>query len=231
VSTPLPTPKRNLLSAAIATAVSFAILISLGVWQLQRLRWKEKLLADIAHAEQAPVIPLGNNPVQFTKIEVHGTWRPATALYGVDVRPTANGRVRMGAQRLQILARENAPPLLVDQGWVSTEGGEAPPVATGAATVQAYVRAPEHPGLLSAEDDAAGRHFYTLDPTAIGTALGAPDVARFTLVAMGPAAPGAPVPADSLPRPPNNHLQYAFTWFGLAAALLGVFGAWVRSVR
>jgi surfeit locus 1 family protein len=25
---------------------------------------------------------------------------------------------------------------------------------------------------------------------------------------------------------PNNHLQYAITWYGLALALLGVLGAW-----
>ena len=71
--------------------------------------------------------------------------------------------------------------------------------------------------------------FYTLDPRAIGDALGVHNVAPFTLVALGaPAAPDGPVPADTLPRPPNNHLQYAFTWFGLAGALAAVFVAWVR---
>ena len=34
------------------------------------------------------------------------------------------------------------------------------------------------------------------------------------------------VPATRLPRPPNNHLQYAFTWFGLGAALIAVFVSW-----
>jgi surfeit locus 1 family protein len=202
------------------------MLISLGIWQLHRRAWKHAILADIARAEQAPAAPLAGVPARFTKVVARGVWRPATALYGVDVRQQADGAMRMGAQRLQILARDGAPPLLVDEGWVPTEGAAPPPLA-GPASVEGYVRAPEHPGLLSAADDLAGRHFYTLDPGAIGIALGAPDAAPFTLVALGRAAPGGPVPAEALPRPPDNHLQYAFTWFGLAAALAGVFAAWV----
>ena len=39
-----------------------------------------------------------------------------------------------------------------------------------------------------------------------------------------------PEPASALPRPPNDHLNYALTWFGLAASLVAVFGAYVRKV-
>jgi surfeit locus 1 family protein len=92
-----------------------------------------------------------------------------------------------------------------------------------------YIRLPETPNFLSASDDPEGLRFYTLNPAAIGAALGVPDVAPFTLVALRDkrGAAGAPEPAEGLPRPPNNHLQYALTWFGLAGALLAVFGAWV----
>jgi surfeit locus 1 family protein len=66
--------------------------------------------------------------------------------------------------------------------------------------------------------------FYTLDPQTIGAALGLTHVAPFTLVEMGKAPDaGYPDPARTLPRPPNNHLTYAITWFGLAATLLVIF--------
>ena len=51
---------------------------------------------------------------------------------------------------------------------------------------------------------------------------------------MGPPAAGAgsaPIPAEHLPRPPNNHLQYAITWYGLAVALLVIFIVWARKAR
>ena len=55
-----------------------------------------------------------------------------------------------------------------------------------------------------------------------------PRVAPFTLVAMG--AGGMPEPATTLPRPPNDHLNYALTWFALALSLLIVFAAYTRKV-
>jgi len=217
---------RQIMSASIATAVSLAILVSLGLWQVQRLRWKEALLAEIDQSERAPAVQLGAAPARFSKVFVAGNWRPGSALYGSDVRSQPNGATMIGAQRLQLLARADGSLIVVDQGWVPTAGA-IPAEARGAARVEGYVRAPEHPGLLSAEDNPAQRRFYSLDPAAIGAALGAPVVAPFTLVALGRPVAGAPIPAESLPRPPNNHLQYAFTWFGLAASLVGVYAAWI----
>ncbi|MBN8904164.1 MAG: SURF1 family protein, partial [Rhodospirillales bacterium] len=71
--------------------------------------------------------------------------------------------------------------------------------------------------------------FYTLDPAAIGRALGLPTVAPYTIVALGDTPPQRwPDPAKHLPRPPNNHLSYAITWYGLAAALVVIFILWAR---
>jgi surfeit locus 1 family protein len=219
---------RAVRSAAIATGVSLVILLSLGAWQIQRLHWKQGILADIDRAEFAPPVPLGANPKPFTKVVAHGLLLPGTALYGDDVRDI-DGKSAMGAQRLQILLRGRQPPLLVDLGWVP-DGAHRPPPAIGPTQVLGYIREADHAGALSAQDDVKHRHFYTLDPALIAPSLGIhAKPAPYTLVAMGAlAAAGAPLAAIDLPRPPNNHLQYAFTWFGLAAALVGVFIAWAR---
>ena len=218
-----PARRTPVAGAAVATVVALAILVSLGVWQLRRLAWKEGLLARIDAAETAPPVPLpASTPPLFTRVTAQGTLAGGpTALYGVEVRDN-----HLGAQLVERLDRVGAPPLVVVLGWVPTDGGRAAAVS-GPATITGYVRLPEQPNWLSAPDDAAGRHFYTLDPKAIGAALGAPDAAPFVLVALGrPGAGGQPVPAEALPRPVNNHLNYALTWFGLAASLAGVFGVW-----
>jgi surfeit locus 1 family protein len=217
---------RRLFPAAFSTFVALCILVALGIWQLQRREWKAGILAAIDHAEAAPPIPMPADPPQFAKVFVSGTLLPGRALYGVDVRDQLGGPPREGAQLMAVLARRDGPDVVVDLGWVPTDGGAPDPLLP--ATVQGYVRTPDHPGWLSANDDPARRHFYTLNPAVIATSLGVQNPAPFTLVAMGkPAGAGAPVPADALPRPPNNHLQYAFTWFGLGAALVGVFVSWV----
>ena len=79
-------------------------------------------------------------------------------------------------------------------------------------------------GRFAAQDDVAGRRFFHFDPVAIGAALGVPGMARYGLVLLGP--PGSlPEPSQTLPRPRNNHLGYAITWYGLALSLIGVFVA------
>ncbi len=209
-----------------------SILIALGIWQLKRLHWKEAILARIDAAEQSvPVDLTGETPLLFARVTAHGVLRGAhLALYGADVHGT-----HMGAQAIEVLDRAGEKPILVDLGWVVTDQGRPSP-QTGPVDVTGYIRLPETPNFLSASDDPDGLHFYTLNPKTIGPALGAPDAAPFTLVALktplGAKLPrGAPEPADALPRPPNNHLQYALTWFGLAGALIWVSGSWALQAR
>jgi surfeit locus 1 family protein len=222
------TKLRQFAGPGLLTLVMLALLLWLGTWQLQRRVWKAGLLADIDRGEQAPPIPLGaTTPSRFTKVSATGVLEGKFALYGSDVRDVGPS-TQIGAQLLEVLDRPGMAPVLVDLGWVRADYRDAVHPVTGPATVIGYIRAPEHPGWLSAADDVAGQHFYTLDPAVIASALGVSNAAPFTLVALGNAAGAGPVPADALPRPADNHLQYAITWFGMAATLLVIFAAWVR---
>ena len=200
------------------------VLVGLGVWQIERRTWKLGLLAEFARSEANPAVPLDSNPSPFMKVRVVGRFRDdLMATYGADVRDTPSGSV-LGEQLLAPFEREAGPPILVDRGWVA--GEQRPKAASGTVAIDGYVRPPDHPGWFSPTDDPAKRQFYTLDPARIGAALGLPVVAPFTLVVLGP--PGIPDPARSLPRPPNDHLSYAITWFSLAVILLAVFATYAR---
>jgi surfeit locus 1 family protein len=230
---------RKLIGPALMTAVMFLVLIGLGTWQVRRLAWKEAILAQIARAEAAPPIPLAATPdaaipdsftpAPYTKVAVTGTLlHDKSALYGVEVRDTRAGP-DLGALLIEPLRRVGAPPVLVDRGWVPLKHGAPVAMPQGTVTIAGYVHPADTPGLFSVQDDVAGRHFYTLDPAAIGTAVGLDRVAPFVLIALGPPpVEGLPIPAEHLPQPPNNHLEYAITWYGLAAALLVIFAVWVR---
>lgn len=213
------------------TALMLAALVALGSWQLRRAEWKTSLLAAIDSGEAAPAVPLPPNPLPFSKVFVEGVLRDdLDAFYGSEVRLLGAGPV-LGAHLLTPLERPGAAPVIVDRGWVPTDRPRPAPSTTGPVRIEGYVRAPEPTIRFGAQDDPAARHFYALDPAAIGAALRLPEVAPFTLVALGRVAPGTlPVPALQLPRPPNNHLLYAFTWFGLGGALLAVFASYCRTV-
>jgi len=204
-----------------------ALAIGLGVWQVQRLAWKTELLAAIDQGEASPAISLPADPRPFTRVRVEGLLRQdLAAFYGIEVRTTQAGPV-LGAFLLNPLERPGADPVIVNRGWVPADAPrDTKPVP---ATVEGYVRPPEHPVRFGAADDPAARRFYALDPAAIGVSLGLRQVAPFTLVALGGAPRGVyPEPAQALPRPANNHFIYALTWFGLAGALLAVFGVYAR---
>ncbi len=206
-----------------------ALAMGLGVWQVQRLAWKTALLADIDRGEAAPAIPLPADPRPFTKVRVEGILRQdLAALYGIEVRTTQAGPV-LGAFLVNPLERPGSDPIIVDRGWVPTDAPrDTSPVPAG---IEGYIRPPEQPVRFGAADDPAARRFYALDPVAIGASLGLRQVAPYTLVALGSVPPGTyPEPAQALPRLANNHFIYALTWFGLAGALLAVFGVYARKL-
>lgn len=219
---------RRLLVPALTTALMLVLLLGLGTWQMQRLAWKRGLLAQIDAAERAPPQPLAGTPPPFAKVSASGRLRgDLAALYGADVRDQRSGPV-LGGQLIEPLERPGDAPVLVDRGWVPQDNWRSY-ASSAAVTIDGYARPADRAGLFSAADDAAQRLFYTLNPAAIGAALGLPRVAPFTLVAMGPPPPsGYPDPAQHLPRPPNNHLQYALTWYGLAGVLVVVFVSYAR---
>jgi surfeit locus 1 family protein len=205
----------------ISTLAMLAVLLSLGTWQLQRRAWKADLLSRIDAAEHVSANPLTDSPAAFAKVQASGRLRSDLQVrYGAEVRGTT-----LGQHLIVPLERESAPPVMVDLGWAPA--GAALVLPSG--PIDGFVRPPEHAGTFSAKDDPAKRLFYTLDPEKIGAALGYSAVMPFTLVAVGESFPGRyPDPVRTLPRPPDNHLQYAITWFGFACTLLVIFALYTR---
>lgn len=230
---------RGLVVPALSTLIMLLVLVGLGTWQVYRLHWKEAILTRIAAAEIAPAVPLGagpgssmpgsHMPEPYMKASVTGRFRYDLAVtYGAEVRDTRAGPT-MGSYQIVPLERDGGGVILVNRGWVPQKREQPLQDPPGAVTVSGYVRPGDTQSWFSAADDVAGRAFYTLDPRTIGAAVGIADPAPFALVAMGPAIDGIyPAPAQHLPRPPNNHLAYAITWYGLAGALVVIFGMWVR---
>lgn len=222
----MATPKglRRLLLPGLVALIALLILLGLGTWQVERLAWKQGILDRIAAAEAGPPKPLAAAPEPFSKVVAEGRFdEDREAMLGLEVR----GDI-LGGRLIVPLLRDEGPPVLVDRGWVPLQRITPIDRPEGRVRVVGWVRPGETAGMFSARDDIPGRHFQTFDPAVIGAALGLPAVAPFGVVALGPATERLPEPDRNLPRPRNNHLGYAITWYGLAAALVGVFAAWAR---
>ncbi|HET9147671.1 MAG TPA: SURF1 family protein [Acetobacteraceae bacterium] len=220
---------RRLIGPGIASFIGFWLLIALGVWQLHRYHYKQGILDAIARAQLAPPVPLPAHPSHYEKVAVAGRWMAGiAAFYGDQIRNSPHGQVQ-GGQLIMPLKRPDGRVMLVDLGWVEGRSPKPFPVPDGLVQVSGFLEPPNRPGLFSARDNPARRVFYTLDPRAIGRALGLSGVEDFTLMMLGPRpVAGGPIPAAALPHPPNNSLQYALTWFGLAMVLIFEFVFFAR---
>jgi surfeit locus 1 family protein len=221
---------RRLIAPGIAAFVMFWLLIGLGVWQLHRLKWKEGILAVIHQAQISAPIPLPAHPTPFEKVSIAGSWIPAkAALYGDEVHDSPDGPVP-GGELIMPLRRPNGQVVLVDLGWVPQQHPVPLAEPPGPTEAVGYVHAPIAPGWFTGTDDPRHGLYYTLDPQKIGTGMGL-QVAPYILIAMGKLPPPgsmAPQPAQSLPTPPNNHYEYALTWFGFALVLVFEFFFFAR---
>ncbi len=216
-------PAQRLLVPGITALVMLAVLIGLGTWQLQRRDWKAGLLASIDAAEAGAAVPLSGQPPAFAKVRASGVLRgDLTAHYGIELRGET-----LGAHLIAPLERPGEPALLVDLGWVPLK--PLAPLVLPSGAIEGFARPGETAGPFAARDNPVERLFYTLDPSVIGPALGLAATSPYVLTAIGPAQDGVyPQPVQRLPRPPNNHLQYAFTWFGFAATLIVIFALYAR---
>lgn len=213
----------------IVCAAAFAVLVALGVWQIQRLAWKQDLMARIAAAATAQPVTLEDalarpDPV-FARVVL--TCRGLDRAPYVELHAIIEGEA---GSRLVSLCSDEAP-ILIDRGFVAEAISARPPQDGGTMPVSVIgvLRAGEAPNAFTpAPRD--GR-YYARDIAAMAGGLGAGQARTDVMVvaetssnpewpALRPGAPSA--------SPSNNHLGYALTWFGLAAALLGVYIALLR---
>jgi surfeit locus 1 family protein len=215
---------RRIRNPAIAAFCLFWVLIGLGVWQIYRLHWKEGILTAIHTAEVSPPIQLPVSPNRFQKVLISGQWIPGKAvLYGDEVHDTPTGPIEGG----QLVM----PVILVDVGWVHEQAPVPEAEPAGEISVVGYVHKPEAPGWFAGADEPEKGLYYTLNPQKMAANLGISDVAPFALIEMGTMPPpGSPLPqpAQGLPRPPNNHYEYALTWFGFSIVLVIEFLLFAR---
>jgi surfeit locus 1 family protein len=235
---------RRLLWQALAAAVGIVILCGLGIWQLQRLAWKEGLIARVTVGlNAAPMAAPGPDrwpgldvgAVAYERVSVHGRFLNDREVFANAALTEPKGaRGGFGFFVMTPFQTDAGWIVYVNRGFVPRElkapatrpGSEA----TSAATVVGPLRAPYDRDWFMPADDPAHGEWFSHDPTLYATAAGlaVPDVAPYIIDAeFDPSLPdGLPQGGETIVDFPNSHLGYAITWFGLAAALAGVFGAY-----
>ncbi len=234
---------RALLWPAIATALLFALLVSLGFWQVRRLGEKEALIARVERrATQAPQpIPapqdwaaLRADDYDFMHVRAQGRYIGGRDAL-IFAAPPEGASPEPGYWLLTPFALSGGGVVLVDRGFLpasKTDAASLRAAPSGEATLVGLLRPPERRNPFTPADEPDKGVFYARDPAAIAVALGLANAAPFALVidAAPATASDWPRPLGGVPTIVNNHFSYAVTWFGLSFALLVIFALYARGV-
>jgi len=234
--------ERAVGALRIPGAVAFSallVLLGLGTWQLERKAWKESLRAKLDQRRSDAPIALPPSAQwtamtpensEFTRVRLRVEFPKASdaLVYtsGSAIRDDVKGSgyfvftpARLGDGRQVVINRGFAP----DRSY---------PATSGATDIVGAVRWPESPSVFVSAHDAAGDIWMVRDPSAMAQFNGWGEVAPFYIEQEMPVPPGGvPHPAPLKVHLRNDHLQYAITWYGLAAVLVVMFAIWAGKRR
>jgi surfeit locus 1 family protein len=220
-----PRSLATLVVFVTAAALACAGFVALGIWQVQRLAWKEALIARVQqHLQAAPVPAPG--PSQWPALSTEDEYRRIEARgrfdYAHEVLVGTTTDLGQGFWVLTPLRTDGGWWLLVNRGFVPSEQRTSVPRGASDESVTGLLRPGEpHGRFLRSNEPAAGR-WYSRDVAVIAATQGlAGPVAPYFVDAQAQpgAAPAWPRAGLTVVRFRNDHLVYAITWFALAAIM------------
>ncbi|SDW13946.1 surfeit locus 1 family protein [Ruegeria halocynthiae] len=211
---------HRILFLLIFGLTGLGVLVSLGIWQMQRLVWKQGILAEIETRVAADPVDLPETVAdvdhKYLPVTLAGEMEPGEIHVLVSVK-----QVGAGYRIIQSFSTEDRT-ILVDRGFVPTTAKGAKRLI-GPMEVTGNLHWPDEIDSYTPEPDIDANIWFARDVPNLAAALGAEPV---LLIARSKTDPGVtPLPVDTAGIP-NDHLQYAITWFGLAlvwAAMTGYF--------
>jgi len=202
--------RRPLPIELLAVTLAALLMVGLGVWQLQRLQWKQGLLEHIAQAQNGPI--LGTLPqsedelkaLEYRHVMLAGHWRldkPELHLVGQQ----SNGYIWLKPFQLE----DSDQIVLVPLGWFPI-GAQVSADLPKTTQVEGYIRLPKTKRLFSPDNHPDKNVWFIENVPEMEKALG------LKLL---------PVVVETKPMPPlrNDHLGYAITWFMLAGACVVMY--------
>jgi surfeit locus 1 family protein len=238
-------PRRGIVVPIIFVLVAVAVLAALGTWQIERKSWKEGLIAQLNDKISARPVPLppqqqwarlSSEVDEFRRVKFAAEFLDQEALVytsGSSIRPDVSGP---GYWVLSPARLSDGSMVVVNRGFVP-EGKQDPSTRPegqphGVIEVVGAMRCPEARGMFTPNDQPSKNLWFARDPAAIAIAKGWGATAPFYIDQEAPPAPGGlPKVGPLKPTLPNNHLQYAVTWYGLALVMLISGIVFLRSRR
>lgn len=219
--------RRSILPPLIFGIVATAILLSLGLWQLRRLDWKNAMLAEIQAGISAAPVPLPDviePSMKYLPVMVSGETT------GEEILVLSGTKERGGGYNVVSAFRtDDGRRILVDRGFIEQDDRRAPRPAT-ALTLAGNLHWPDEKGSATPEPDLAAGIWFARDVPAMAQMLDTDPVLIVAAEVRGDAQGVMPIPV-AIEGIPNSHLSYAVQWFLFAATCAGMTAWFIWRIR
>ena len=213
----------------------FVVLICLGTWQIHRLHWKEGLISERRAAMIGPPIALPETRaaargLEFRHVEIIGRFRNGRELYLHAI--AADGTP--GSYVFTPFVLKNGATVFVNRGFVPDDRRDPATrphgILKGTVAVTGLLRIPpDATSWFTPRNNAAQNIWFHVDLGAMAAADRIRDYLPLYVDADRSGAPGDyPIGGQTHADLPNNHLEYALTWFGLAGLVPFYYVLFVR---
>lgn len=219
---------RPTLWPTLFTVPAVLVMIGLCVWQVQRLHWKEALIAErtarVAEEIALPSPGADLSQAEFHRVRLEGTFQHDKELF-------LGARSRNGNPGYQILtpfALADGQTILVNRGWVPVERKlpqhRAEGQVAGQVALEGVLRLPHERAFMQPDNEPQNNMWFFVDLPSMAQAASVPFRTDLYVDAGSGENPGGyPLGGQTRIEMPNDHLQYALTWGLLALALVVIY--------
>lgn len=218
---------KRYLFPLVVGVLGCAILITLGMWQLRRLHWKEGMIAEIqSRIDSAPAaLPAAVDPsMKYAPVYVSGE----TTGQEIDVL-SGTRELGGGYQVVSGFVTDDGRRILLDRGFVDQDHKRElrPPVRL---EVAGNLHWPDEKGSATPAPNMTENIWFARDVPAMAAELGTEPILIVAAEIRGDGQGVRPIPI-AIESIPNNHLSYAMQWFMIAVAWAGMTVALIWRIR
>ena len=214
----------------VFTVPAVLLMLGLGIWQVQRLQWKEALIAERTERLTAAPMALPGPDADIADAEYHHVGLSGQFLHDKEMLLGARSlNDNTGYHVVTPFQLADGRVILVDRGWIPLDRKTADKRPegnmTGPLMLDGIIRLQGKQTWFVPDNRPDLNFFFWVDLPAMAKLAGSPNTERRFFIEAGPAKnPGGfPIGGQTRITLPNDHLQYAITWFSLAVALMVIY--------
>lgn len=205
--------------------LALTVLLSLGTWQWRKIEGKTNLIAAIEEGLSGAPKSLSelsfSQDLSYQRVWIEGAFKPVSGLrlFGT------NTSGRSGYHHYGLFQDQTGETLLVSVGWTPFDKDEPLSIWPGDGRYSGVLLPYGTKGSFTPDNDRAGNLWYWADLTAMAEVLGQKtDVFPYRVILDDLERPDYPKGGQVRVDIPNDHFEYALTWYGIALGLIGVYG-------